>query len=68
MTGIDEAILCINEAKNVAIATATARLFKEVNVQKSESKRIGYFVPVPKDHRQSMRYIYLLKYNFFGLL
>lgn len=33
--------------RNAAITIATARLFNEVNVQKSESKRIGYLVPVP---------------------
>src|SRR5690606_13995205 len=36
------------EAKKASIAIATARLFNEMNVQKSVSKRIGYFVSVPK--------------------
>lgn len=48
MTRIDDTILCINEAKNAAIALAKVRLFNDVNVQKSKSKWIGYFVPVPK--------------------
>ncbi len=47
MTGIDEVILCDNEAKNVAIAIATARLFNEVSVQKNELKRLGYFITNP---------------------
>lgn len=46
ITGIDDGILCINEAKNTAIAKAS--LFNEVNVQKSKSKLLGYYVPVPK--------------------
>lgn len=43
---MDDGILCINEAKNTAIAKAS--LFNEVNVQKSKSKLLGYYVPVPK--------------------
>jgi len=38
MNRIDDAILCINKAKNIAIALAKARLFNVVNVRKSESK------------------------------
>ncbi len=48
MTGIDEAILCDNKAKNVVIAITTARLFNEVSVQKNELKRLGYFIAIPK--------------------
>jgi len=47
MTGIDEIILCDNEAKNAGIAIATARLFNEVSVQKNESKQLGYFFTIP---------------------
>ncbi len=48
MTGIDEVILCDNKAKNAGIAVVTARLFNEVNVQKNESKQLGYFFTIPK--------------------
>jgi hypothetical protein len=48
MTGIDEVILCHNKAKNAGIAIDTARLFNEVSVQKNESKRVGYFITIPK--------------------
>jgi len=47
VTRIDDAILCIDEAKNAAVALAKARLFNDVNVQKNKSKWIGYFVPIP---------------------
>ena len=47
MTGIDEVILCDNKAKNAGIAVVTARLFNEVNVQKNESKQLGYFFTIP---------------------
>jgi len=47
VTRIDDVILYINEAKNTAIALAKARIFNEVNEQKSKSKWIGYFVPTP---------------------
>jgi len=46
MTGIDEIILCDNEAKNAGIAIATARLFNEVSVQKN-AKQLGYFFTIP---------------------
>ncbi|MBK5208546.1 MAG: hypothetical protein JJE44_03450 [Flavobacteriaceae bacterium] len=47
VTRVDDTILCINEAKNTAIALAKGRLFNDVNVQKSKLKWIGYFVPIP---------------------
>ena len=50
MTGIDEVILCDNEAKNAGIAIAMARLFNKVSVQKNESKRAGYFITIPKSN------------------
>ena len=33
--------------KNAGIAAVTARLFNEVNAQKNESKRLGYFFTMP---------------------
>lgn len=52
MNSNDDSILCIDEAKNTDIALAKARLFNNVNVQKSRSKCIGYFVPIPKWKRR----------------
>jgi len=49
MTGIDEVILCDNKAKNAGIAIDAVRLFNKVSVQKNESKRLGYFITIPKD-------------------
>ena len=62
MTRINDGILCIAEAKNADLALAKARLFNNVNVQKSKSKWIGYFVPIPKikimiDELQSIYFI-----------
>jgi len=48
MTRVDDAILYINKAKNVDIALPKARRFNAANVQKSESKWIGCFVPIPQ--------------------
>jgi len=47
MTRVDYVILYIDKAKNVDLALAKARLFNAINVQKSESKWIDYFVPIP---------------------
>jgi hypothetical protein len=47
MTGTDEVIFCVNEAKNVAIAIAAKRIFNEVSEQMNESERLGYFITIP---------------------
>ena len=52
MTGIDEVIMCDNKTKNAGVAKATAKLFNKVNVQKNESKRLGYFLQSLNSLRQ----------------
>jgi len=59
MTGIDDAILYIDEAKNTAIAAcaepcrsvAKARLFNDVNVQKEQVKMDRLFRSNPSKRK-----------------
>ncbi|MCF6332215.1 MAG: hypothetical protein L3J11_02945 [Draconibacterium sp.] len=71
MTGIDEVILCGNQAKNVAIAIAIARLFNAVSVQKNKPEWSYYFVTIPKASlhlkkvKISSKKIYFIKFDSF---
>ena len=51
MTGIDDAILYIDEAKNTAIALAKARLFNAVNGQKEQVKMDRLFRSNPSKRK-----------------